>query len=107
MAEFAQGAECMRSRARSRGFGALVFCSAIVAATAHAQPSDQPLSECRLQSSRGAGSAAALCGYYETRENRDDPNSRPLRLHVARIPALRLEPAGDPLFILSGGPGQA
>jgi len=28
-------------------------------------------------------------------------------LHVAVIPAMRLKPAADPLFILSGGPGQA
>jgi pimeloyl-ACP methyl ester carboxylesterase len=30
-----------------------------------------------------------------------------LQLHVAVIPALRLKPAPDPLFLLSGGPGQA
>ena len=41
--------------------------------------------------------------------NRDDPhdNVKELQLHVAVIPALRLKPAADPLFILSGGPGQA
>jgi pimeloyl-ACP methyl ester carboxylesterase len=41
------------------------------------------------------------------RENRDDPRSKEIGLHVAVIPALRLKPAADPLFILSGGPGQA
>ena len=41
------------------------------------------------------------------RENRDDPASAALRLHVAVIPALRLRPERDPLFVLSGGPGQA
>lgn len=30
-----------------------------------------------------------------------------LSLHVAVVPAMRLQPAADPLFILSGGPGQA
>lgn len=41
------------------------------------------------------------------RENRDDPASKTLRIHVAVIPALRLQPKEDALFILSGGPGQA
>lgn len=30
-----------------------------------------------------------------------------MQLHVAVVPALRLKPAADPLFIVSGGPGQA
>ena len=53
------------------------------------------------------GSVAARCGHYRVRENRDDTQSKELQLHVAVIPALRLKPAADPLFILSGGPGQA
>lgn len=53
------------------------------------------------------GSVAARCGAYRVRENRDDVQSKELQLHVAVIPALRLKPAADPLFILSGGPGQA
>ncbi len=53
------------------------------------------------------GSVAARCGLYRVRENRDDPQSKELQLHVAVVPALRLKPAVDPLFILSGGPGQA
>ncbi|MET0533492.1 MAG: alpha/beta hydrolase [Steroidobacter sp.] len=40
-------------------------------------------------------------------ENRDQPDGKQVRLHVAVFPSLRLEPAGDPLFILSGGPGQS
>ncbi len=53
------------------------------------------------------GSVAARCGGYRVRENRDQALSKELQLHVAVIPALRLKPAADPLFILSGGPGQA
>src|SRR5690606_27782916 len=37
----------------------------------------------------------------------EQPSGKQIRLHVAVIPSLRLEPAGDPLFVLSGGPGQA
>ncbi|HEY7642532.1 MAG TPA: alpha/beta hydrolase [Steroidobacteraceae bacterium] len=82
---------------------AWIFCSAIRAASA-----DSPLrlDDCRLESAAG-GSVAARCGWYTVRENRDDPHSKELQLHVAVIPALRLKPAADPLFILSGGPGQA
>jgi pimeloyl-ACP methyl ester carboxylesterase len=83
---------------------AWIFCSAIGAASA-----DEPLrlAECRLESTVAHGSVAARCAEYRVRENRDDPQSKELQLHVAVIPALRLEPAADPLFILSGGPGQA
>ena len=83
---------------------AWIFCSAIRAASA-----DSPLqlADCRLESAVAGGSIAARCGVYRVRENRDDPQSKELQLHVAVIPALRLKPAPDPLFILSGGPGQA
>ena len=86
---------------------AWIFCSAIGAAFA-----DEPLrlADCRLESTLAGGSVAARCGHYRVPENRDearDKASKDLQLHVAVIPALRLKPAADPLFILSGGPGQA
>ena len=91
-------------RVRVPGWVAWIFCSAIGAASA-----DEPLrlAECRLESSVAGGSVAARCGEYRVQENRDDRQSKELQLHVAVIPALRLKPAADPLFILSGGPGQA
>jgi pimeloyl-ACP methyl ester carboxylesterase len=92
----------MRSQVPS--WVAWIFCSAIGAAFA-----DEPLrlSDCRLESAVAGGSVAARCGRYRVRENRDDLQSKELQLHVAVVPALRLKPAADPLFILSGGPGQA
>jgi pimeloyl-ACP methyl ester carboxylesterase len=83
---------------------AWIFCSAIGAAFA-----DEPLrlADCRLESGQAGGSVAARCAQFRVRENRDDQQSKELQLHVAVIPALRLKPAADPLFILSGGPGQA
>lgn len=65
------------------------------------------LEDCRLQSEIARGSAAARCGWLTVPENREQPSGERIRLHVAVIPSLRLEPAGDPLFVLSGGPGQA
>lgn len=83
---------------------AWIFCSAIRAASA-----DSPLhlDDCRLESTVASGSVAARCGSYRVRENRDDAASKQLELYVAVLPALRLKPAADPLFILTGGPGQA
>lgn len=83
---------------------AWIFCSAIRAASAD---SALRLDDCRVESATGGGSVAARCGSYHVRENRDDPSSKELELYVAVIPALRLKPAADPVFILSGGPGQA
>ena len=37
---------------------------------------------------RTGGSVAAQCGSYRLRENREDPTSKELQLHVAVIPAL-------------------
>jgi len=65
------------------------------------------LTECRIESAASAGSIAARCGLYTVRENRDDPQSKELQLRVAVVPALSANAQGEPLFILSGGPGQA
>lgn len=81
---------------------ALAFCSAIESSAA-----PLALDECRLRSELGSGSVAARCGWLSVPENREQPDGKQVRLHVAVLPSLRLEPAGDPLFILSGGPGQA
>jgi pimeloyl-ACP methyl ester carboxylesterase len=95
----------MRSQVPS--WVAWIFCSAIGAAFA-----DEPLrlTDCRLESAVAGGSVAARCGHYRVRENRDEPQNeigKELQLHVTVVPALRLKPAADPLFIVSGGPGQA
>lgn len=84
-----------------RSLMALTFCSAI---ETHAA---LPLQECRLQSEITSGSVAARCAWLSVPEDREEPTGKQVRLHVAVIPALRLEPAADPLFVLSGGPGQA
>lgn len=80
---------------------AVGFCSASQAAAS------LPLQDCRLQSELVGGSVAARCGWLSVPENREQPSGKHVRLHVAIIPSLRQEPVGDPLFVLSGGPGQA
>jgi len=81
---------------------AFIFCSAIETSAA-----PLALEECRLSSETGGGSVAARCGWLAVPENREQPDGKQVRLHVAVLPSLRTEPAGDPLFVLSGGPGQA
>lgn len=84
------------------GAAVIVFC---MAAPAFAAAPGLRLSDCRLE-----GGAAARCGWLEVPENRDAPGANggaTVRLRVAVIPSLRATPEPDPLFLLSGGPGQA
>jgi pimeloyl-ACP methyl ester carboxylesterase len=86
---------------------ALGFCSALQTHASQAPAPSLRLEDCRLQSEVGGGSVAARCAWLSVPENREQPSGKQIRLHVAVIKSLRLEPVGDPLFVLSGGPGQA
>lgn len=80
----------------------LTFCSAFQAQAASLKPED-----CRLQSEVAGGGVAAKCAWLTVPENRENPSGKQIQLHVAVVRSLRTEPVGDPLFVLSGGPGQA
>jgi pimeloyl-ACP methyl ester carboxylesterase len=75
--------------------------------TAEAAERTLELKPCRLEARVGVGATNANCGWLEVPEDRSDPTSRRIRLHVAVVPALSLEPAPDPLVFIPGGPGQA
>lgn len=45
------------------------------------------------------------CGYLVVKENRDNPDSRTLRLAVAVLKSLSDTPEPDPLVFIAGGPG--
>jgi pimeloyl-ACP methyl ester carboxylesterase len=47
----------------------------------------------------------AECGSFEVPENPDAPDGRKIALFVARVPAISLNKAPDPLFLIAGGPG--
>jgi pimeloyl-ACP methyl ester carboxylesterase len=79
---------------------ALIVPPSLIAATL-------ALADCRIESAAGGGSIAARCGTLHVPENREQPNGRQVHLRVAVVPALRLKSEPDPLFVLSGGPGQA
>jgi pimeloyl-ACP methyl ester carboxylesterase len=87
---------------RIRWFGLVLL--GCVADSAHATV---PLKDCQLESAASRGSAKARCGWYEVAENRAEPGGKRIRIHIAVIPALRKDALPDPLFVISGGPGQA
>ena len=90
---------------RFHGSVALIFCSAIARCIRRLARCGSTTAASRARWRRQRGGALRLvsrCARTGT-----IPRSQELQLHVAVIPALRLEPAADPLFILSGGPGQA
>jgi len=45
------------------------------------------------------------CGYLVVPEDRDEPDGRQVRLHVALFPSSADDPAADPVVYLDGGPG--
>jgi len=47
----------------------------------------------------------AECGSFTVAENPDQPNGRKIDLFVARVPAISIKKAPDPLFLIAGGPG--
>ncbi len=83
------------------------------AACAIAQPegdrakSSIPLKDCQLAAPGLPTRVEAQCGSLAVPEDRANPAGRQITLNIAVIPAVSRRPAPDPLFFLSGGPGQA
>lgn len=65
------------------------------------------LSECTLEGPRGRTEIDARCGSLSVPLDREDPGGARLDLRVAVIEAQTSEPASDPVFFISGGPGQS
>jgi pimeloyl-ACP methyl ester carboxylesterase len=60
------------------------------------------LTPCALPDKRGK----ALCGTYEVFEDRETHSGRKLSLRIVLLPATGPARAPDPIFFLSGGPGE-
>ena len=65
------------------------------------------LQDCNLYAPSGLRRVEARCGWFEVAENREDADSRKIRLHIALVPAVDETAAGSPLALLAGGPGQS
>ncbi|AIF45889.1 alpha/beta fold hydrolase [Dyella japonica] len=65
------------------------------------------LAPCELGQPNSGLSTAAWCAPFDVPENRDDPNSRKIRLKLAVIRSSAQVASKDMLVMLAGGPGQA
>lgn len=65
------------------------------------------LTDCRINAGPAFPGIKARCGTFVRPLDPADPESPPLELNVAVVPALSLEPEPDPLVPIAGGPGQA
>jgi pimeloyl-ACP methyl ester carboxylesterase len=63
------------------------------------------LQPCRIEHPARMLALPAECGTFEVAENPAEPNGRRIGLFVARVPAISLDKAPDPLFLIAGGPG--
>jgi pimeloyl-ACP methyl ester carboxylesterase len=63
------------------------------------------LKPCRLEQAARLSAMPAECGSLTVAENPADPGGRKIDLFVARVPAISLNKAPDPLFLIPGGPG--
>lgn len=91
---------------RLRALGGLLCLTAAAAAdTTPAYPPALALQPCRLEHPARMQALPAECGRFTVAENPDDPKGRRIELFVARVPAISLNKAPDPLFLIAGGPG--
>jgi pimeloyl-ACP methyl ester carboxylesterase len=91
----------------SNNWVAIAIGAAVLCGLARPAQCAIQLEDCRLESAVVPGAVSARCGWYEVAENRDSASSKRIRIRVVIVPALRRQPLPDPIFILSGGPGQA
>jgi pimeloyl-ACP methyl ester carboxylesterase len=63
------------------------------------------LKPCRLEHPARMLALPAECGSFEVPEDPGEPEGRKIELFVARAPAISLNKAPDPLFVIAGGPG--
>ena len=63
------------------------------------------LTPCRLEHPARMLALPAECGSFTVPENPDQPDGRKIDLFVARVPAISIKKAPDPLFLIAGGPG--
>lgn len=94
----------------------LILCASLLLALAltacrAASPGSQTpalaLEDCQLSAPGMAARLAARCGSLPVYEDRAAGTGRQISLNIAVVPAVSRSPQPDPLFLLSGGPGQS
>lgn len=83
---------------------ALAFIVVAPIATGDEKPA-LTLQPCRLEHPARISAVPAECATVSVPENPEEPAGRKIELFVARVPAISLNKAKDPLFLIAGGPG--
>ena len=84
-----------------------LFLVVTLAGPAAGQETGLELADCRISAGPAFPGIKARCGELERPLDPSDPNSREtIKLRVAVVPALNLDPISDPVVPLAGGPGQ-
>jgi pimeloyl-ACP methyl ester carboxylesterase len=83
-------------------FAALLIGLPFMAGAAAPQLTLQP---CRIENPARMFALPAECGKLSVAENPAQPDGRRIELFVARVRAISLKKAPDPLFLIAGGPG--
>jgi pimeloyl-ACP methyl ester carboxylesterase len=65
------------------------------------------LTPCQIGRPDTAEPMAAKCATLSVYEDREARQGKEINLRIAVIPAISRSPAGDPLFFITGGPGEA
>src|SRR5687767_1475977 len=84
---------------------ALALLSVMAPLATGAEKPTLALQPCRLEHLARLHAVPAECGRVLVPENPDQPAGRKIELFVARVPAISLNKANDPLFLIAGGPG--
>ncbi|MFZ0808562.1 MAG: alpha/beta hydrolase [Candidatus Sulfotelmatobacter sp.] len=82
-------------------FTALILALALSGCQRMPQSAVDRLHPCKIDE----GPTEAFCGTYTVFENRETKTGRHIALKIVIAPALKRNPAPDPLFIFEGGPG--
>ncbi len=87
--------------------GLAVACVSATPTASQVQPPAILLEPCQLSAPGSSTRLPAKCATLTVYENRAASTGRQIDLHIAVLPAVSRSPAPDPLFFLTGGPGQA
>jgi pimeloyl-ACP methyl ester carboxylesterase len=85
--------------------GFLVTSIAMAQSAPTAPKPSLDLAACRLEHPARMLALPAQCGRLSVPEDPAKPDGRRIELFVARVPAISLNKAPDPLFLIAGGPG--
>ncbi|HEX8171844.1 MAG TPA: alpha/beta hydrolase [Thermoanaerobaculia bacterium] len=90
-------------RVASASFAALLIVSGCSVATSPVAPAKVALTPCHVANIE----EEVRCGVLPVPENRERPTGRMLPLKIVVLPAHSAQPAREPVFFLTGGPGNA